>query len=387
MNFSAFGDSPENREFTLEVRRFLAASLTEEVRARLNATRDEHDPEFFRDLGRWGWIMPHWPVYAGGAALSAEQTHILNSEMERVEAPMANLSPTRLVLPAVAKHGSKELVDEVMPDVTSGRAAISLGYTEAEGGSDIAAVKTSAVRDGEEWVISGAKLFTTGAHFCRYSFLLTMTDPLAPKRQGLTMFLIPLESKGVEVQALRTMGERTNIVYYSDVRISDRYRVGPVNGGWSVLQEPLAAEHDAGQEDAVLKIGGGTMYVRRLALALDAAIRWAGRPVSLGGRRPIDDPKIVSRLARVALDIEVAASVPGLGGRVVAADSFIRCTADLTDLVGPDGLDAATDADAASIAQWHRRAQVASIYGGSVEVFRNLIARELGLPAQRYAEH
>ena len=96
------------------------------------------------------------------------------------------------------------------------------------------------------WVINGSKMFTTGAHNCQYVFLITNTDPAAPKHKSLTMFLVPLDTPGIEIQGIRTVdGDRTNIVYYSDVRVDDKYRLGEVNGGWTVVREPLNAEHGA----------------------------------------------------------------------------------------------------------------------------------------------
>ena len=152
-----------------------------------------------------------------------------------------------------------------------------MGYTEPDGGSDIAGAKTRAVRDGDEWVINGQKIFTTGAQYCQYVFLITRTDPALPKHKGLTMFLVPLNSQGIEIQALHTIGdERTNIAYYSDVRVSDRYRIGEVNNGWSVLHGPLDAEHTS-----VTPPASSTMWalrgniVHHLEQSVEAAVRWA----------------------------------------------------------------------------------------------------------------
>src|SRR5260370_33508153 len=133
-----------------------------------------------------------------------------------------------------------------MPRVFNGEVRLCLGYTEPEGGSDVATCKTRAERDGDSWVINGSKMFTTGAHNCQYVFLITNTAPDEPKHKSLTMFLVPLDSPGVEIQGIRTVdGDRTNIVYYSDVRADDKYRLGDVNAGWTVLREPLNVEHGA----------------------------------------------------------------------------------------------------------------------------------------------
>ena len=114
-------------------------------------------------------------------------------------------------------------------------------------------------------MINGSKIFTTGAQNCQYTFLITRTDPDLPKHKGLTMFLVPLDTPGVEIQGIRTFGvERTNIVYYSDVRISDKYRLGGVNDGWSVLHGPLDEEHSIGGEaDKFADLSVGTQFVTR----------------------------------------------------------------------------------------------------------------------------
>ena len=154
----------------------------------------------------------------------------------------------------------------------AGRLRLCLGYTEPDGGSDVATCKTRAVRDGEGWIINGSKMFTSNAHNAQYVFLITNTDPDAPKHQSLTMFLVPMDSPGVEVQPIRTVdGDRTNITYYSDVRIDDRYRVGEVNGGWAVLREALNAEHGTVERDAegLQKIAVMTEHLLLLEEAVD----------------------------------------------------------------------------------------------------------------------
>ena len=118
-----------------------------------------------------------------------------------------------------------------------------LGFSEPEAGSDVANAQTRAVRDGDEWVINGSKMFTTNAHIADYVFLLTRTNPDVPKHKGLTMFLVPLDRDGVEVQAVYTLsGERTNITFYNDVRVPDSARIGDVDGGWRVLTASLMDE-------------------------------------------------------------------------------------------------------------------------------------------------
>ena len=161
--------------------------------------------------------------------------------------------------PAVEASADPGLRDELKPQVAKGTVRFCLGYTEPDGGSDIAGAKTRAVRDGDEWVINGQKIFTSNAQYSTHVFLITRTDPTLPKHKGLTMFLVPTSSPGFERQPLPTIGdETTNISFYSDIRLPDRYRIGEVNNGWSTLHGPLDAEHHLGEHASKLEdIGPG----------------------------------------------------------------------------------------------------------------------------------
>jgi 3-oxocholest-4-en-26-oyl-CoA dehydrogenase alpha subunit len=182
-------------------------------------------------MGAGGWLEREAKSAKDGG-FTLIQRRIWDLERRRTEVPLETWGGTLMILKAVRQFGSPELLDEVLPGVYRGEVRFAMGYTEPEGGSDIATCKTRAVRDGSEWVINGQKVFTSGAHNCRYIFLLTNTDPSGRRHRNLTMFLVPTDSHGIEIQGLRTVdGERTNITYYSDVRIPDRYRLGEVNDG------------------------------------------------------------------------------------------------------------------------------------------------------------
>ena len=145
---------------------------------------------------------------------------ILETELRERDAPIGLLGTTNLVWPAVEASGDPGLRDELKPRVAKGTVRFSLGYTEPDGGSDIAGAKTRAVRDGDEWVINGQKIFTSNAQYATHVFLITRTDPTLPKHKGLTMFLVPTSSPGFERQPLPTIGdETTNVSFYSDIRL------------------------------------------------------------------------------------------------------------------------------------------------------------------------
>src|SRR6202042_1795919 len=277
MDFSAVVLTEAQQAFAAEVRAFLDEHLTEEVYATARETGNRYDRGVQLAMGARGWAMPKWKKEDGGAELDDVSVKILETELAKRNAPVAGPGDAGMVWSAVGASGDPGLVAELKPKVARGEVRFALGYSEPDGGSDIAGAKTRAVRDGDEWVINGQKIFTTNAQNCQYAFLITRTDPTLPKHKGLTMFLMPMDAPGVEIQELPTVGdERTNITYYSDVRLSDRYRLGEVNNGWSVLHGPLDAEHSIGDEGSKLEdLSIGIAHMRFLNWAVEAAAKWA----------------------------------------------------------------------------------------------------------------
>ena len=386
MDFSLVEVTAEQQQFAKQVRAFLDEIMTQDVYDRELEHGEGFDEKVHMALGEKGWLMPSWPVEHGGAGLDPISARILELEMSRKQVPglTTTMSTTNLVWAAVERYLDPVLMEPMRLDVARGRVRFCLGYTEPDGGSDIAAAKVRAVQDGEEWVINGSKIFTTCAQNCQYVFLITRTDPTLPKHKGLTMFLVPLNSPGVEIQGIRAFsGERTNIVYYSDVRVSDQYRLGPVNAGWSVLHGPLDAEHGLGR-DTGLRPGPGAGFLRHLEDALEATVHWAQTAVRADGSRVADDRVAQLRIGRAIAEFEAGISTPGPMGRVAGADVMVRGAADLIDLVGIDALESMASLNEpglAAVEYAQRFAQGTPTYGGTVEVFRNMIAQHnLGLP-------
>jgi 3-oxocholest-4-en-26-oyl-CoA dehydrogenase alpha subunit len=378
-DFGAVKLSAAHRRFLREVRSILDAELpADREPAAFVLSEEAPDPRVMAVLARHGWIMPRWPRAAGGAGLDQVQARLLEQELARRDATVPG--GMRIAVGPVTRHGSEELKAEVLPRVAQGRAMVCLGYTEPDSGSDAAAAKTRAERRGDHWLVNGQKIFTTSAHFADYCWVLTRTNPDAPKHRGLTMFLVPMGLPGIEVRPLPTLGRgRSNVLYLTDVEVPDRYRCGPVDGGWPVAGMSLDEGHGATPEDdAHLAPFNGLGWVATTALerALEAATAWARTAVSTGGRRPIDDPDVRRRLASVALDIEVSWNTPGEMGRVIAAETLVRDVGALADLVGPESVITGGDLETAL-----RFAQASLTFGGTVEIFRNTIAqRRLGLP-------
>jgi alkylation response protein AidB-like acyl-CoA dehydrogenase len=384
MDFSAVELSAEDKAFQTEVREFLASVVTEEVIRRDRETGDNFDEGVHLALGAAGYLEKEYKSEAEGG-FSRLRSRIWQLEKRRAEVPWVTWGTTIMIARSVAKFGSDEIRDEVLRGVFDGTVRMALGYTEPEGGSDVATCKTRAVKDGSSWIINGSKMFTTGAHNSKYTFLITNTDPEAPKHKSLTMFLVPLDLPGVEIQGIRTVdGDRTNIVYYSDVRVDDKYRLGEVNGGWTVVREPLDAEHGA-----VAAADDGLADVAIMAHQAGFMVEAADNVAALVQRSgAIDDASVGYRLGRSIARIEASLSAPSIFGRVALAQTMRDVAPDLMDIAGsvaalPIGTDGGADDRSEYV---YRFAPLVGIYGGTLEVFRNMIAQHvLGMGKPNYS--
>ena len=389
MDFSTVALTEAQEAFRAEVRAFLDEHLTEEVRANVRAHDAGYDEGFFLALGAKGWLCPRWKKEDGGADLDDVCVKILETELTERHAPMGTIGLTHLVWSAVEGKGNPGLRDELKPEIARGTKRIVIGYTEPDGGSDIANAKTRAVRDGDEWVINGQKMFTSEAQFGTHVFLLTRTDPTLPKHKGLTIFLVPTSTPGFEHQPLPNIVDSgTNITYYSDVRISDRYRIGEVNDGWSTLHGPLDTEHYLdGPASKLEDIGPGAGMVRYLGQGIQAALRWA-RDVPDGHGPLAEDEGFLAGIGRLLVQMEGSAATPTAMAKIIASDTARLGFEQLIDLVGPVAtLPAGADGAIGDgvIEFGHRQAQLTATPGGTVEVFRTIIAQgDLGLPRPDY---
>ncbi|OBG13260.1 acyl-CoA dehydrogenase [Mycolicibacterium celeriflavum] len=382
MDFSRVQLSEDDRAFRDELRSFLRSLVTDEVIRRDRETGENFDEGVHLALGAAGYLAADFKAESEGG-FSVVRRRIWELEVGRAHTPWFHWGTTAMVARCVQLFGSPQLQQEVLPKVLSGHYRLCLGYTEPEGGSDVATCKTRAVREasGDAWIINGSKMFTSNAQNAQFVFLITNTDPDAPKHQSLTMFLVPLASQGVEIQPIRTVdGDRTNITYYSDVRVDDKYRIGEVNGGWSVLREALNAEHGTVERDdeGLQKLAAMSEHLLLLSEAVDRVAAVA-----------VDEDSARYRLGRTVARMEAAASTPEMFGRVAIAQTMRDVAPDLMDLLGaaaalPVGVGGAADDGGAEY--MFRLAGPTGIYGGTLEVFRNMIAQQaLGLGRPAYA--
>jgi alkylation response protein AidB-like acyl-CoA dehydrogenase len=376
MDFAHVTLSPEDQEFLDQTRAFVDKHVTDEVRARDREFGENFDEQVHLALGEAGYLESDYKLDSEGG-FSPVQRRIFHLEIGRAHTPWYHWGTTAMVARLVEQFGTPELAGSVLPGVLSGEIRLCLGYTEPEGGSDVATCKTRAVRDGDGWIINGSKMFTSNAQNAKYVFLLTNTDPQAPKHQSLTMFLVPLNSPGIEIQGIRTLdGDRTNIVYYSDVRVDDLYRIGEVNAGWTVMRSALDAEHGiADSEDHGLQnISAMSEHGRLMSEVVDTIAALVAQ---------CDDDAVKYRLGRSIARMEAALSTPGMFGRIALVQTMREVSGDLMEI---QGAASALPADTKSSPEFlFRHALPSGIYGGTMEVFRNMIAQhELGLGRPSY---
>ena len=384
-----FSLSPRAAEFRTEVMAFLDSHLTGEVIDTMHRTGTFNDKHFNAALADAGLLAGAVPGYGDRDPI---ELYVLFNELEKAGAPYDGLAVTMLVAGVINAVGTDFHREQVLDRLLTGRFNCCLGYSEPDHGSDVAAITTRAVQAGDEWVVNGQKKWTTMAHEADWVILLTRTDPDVPKHKGLTMFLVPMDTPGIEVQPVPTMAsERTNATFYDEVRIGDEWRLGDVNGGWSVMGVALAFERG---------VMGGT----NPAVPLLRHVRgWATDAPSPDGGRMIDDPLLRERIARTAIANQVSqlltlraawiaatGGLPGLEGsmaKLYATDRYQQAVGWFQQMAGADGL-LGFGTDGAAADGWidydARHSPVTTIYGGTTELNRNNVAeRHLGLPRAR----
>jgi 3-oxocholest-4-en-26-oyl-CoA dehydrogenase alpha subunit len=377
-----------------EVREFLQEHVTEQLRAELAA----HDLEFTtgevarfrRKIGEKGWFGLNWPKEYGGLGLGAIHQHLLMTEFEYWGVPGPDLTVTS-VAPMIVRHGTEQNKTEFLPLIARGEMICAVGYSEPDAGTDLAALRTRAVRDGDEWVINGSKIWNSGAQRATHEWLCVRTDPDAGRHRGISVIMVPIESPGVQIRPLYAWsGYRTNEVFFRDVRVPVGNLIGEVNRGWSYITGALDLERGA------LTNAGD---LRRALHDLRQLARTPLRDRSV----PADNPAFRRRLAQVEADVEVATLmgyeaaslldsgvIPTVEVSVekIFTSELRQRSADLAiDLLGPDGMMAHRSPHAPLAGKFERLYRAAPLMrfgGGTNEVLRDVIAqRGHGMPSYR----
>jgi alkylation response protein AidB-like acyl-CoA dehydrogenase len=378
-------------KFRDELRAWLEANLPEPFAGSRN---EEEQGEYFAYLRAWqrrvaagGWAGLSWPVEYGGRGVGIIEQAIFQEEWARAEAPpLINVLALSLIGPTIIAVGTDEQKRRFLPPMLSADQIWCQGFSEPNAGSDVAALGTKAVRDGDHFVVNGQKIWTSLAQVSDWCLLLVRTDPQAPKHKGITALLVDMQSPGVEVRPLRQMtGEAGfNEVFFSEVRVPVENVLGEINKGWHTAIATLMNER--------AHLGSG-IYVQ-FKRSLDALVARA-RETMRASRPASEDPVIRQKLAQAYLELEIFrltnqralskmahSSVPGPEGSILKvywSEMNQRIVQTAMEALGPyaqlEGFDDG---------RWvynYLRARGNTIEAGTSEIQRNIIAeRVLGLP-------
>jgi alkylation response protein AidB-like acyl-CoA dehydrogenase len=379
----------EQEALRAELRAYFATLLSDEDREAMLV--DRHGPAYralVRRMGQDGWLGVGWPTEYGGRGLGRIEQQLFVSEAARADIQLPSVT-LETVGPTLLAYGTPEQREYFLPKILAGEIHFAIGYTEPDAGTDLASLRTSAVRDGDEYVVNGQKIFTTGAHDADYIWLACRTDPEAPKHRGISILIVPTKDPGYSWTPIITCdgAHHVNATYYNDVRVPAGWLVGEINRGWKLITTQLNHERimlgPAGRIDA--------MYSR--------VSRWATARSGADGLPLIDRPDVRRALARVRatlrvnelLNWQVAASegnaveVADASATKVFSSERVQWVGELfSELVGLHGDH--TDPETADLARWldvqNKRNLVLTFGGGVNEVQRELIAT-MGLALPR----
>ncbi len=383
-----FSLSPEQEAFQKQVRRFIHEHLTPELRDEVEREQYAIGPlgkTFVRLMGQQGWLGIGWPREYGGQGRGAIDQWLFLEEMALENLPTGGLT-LNSAGPTLMRVGSERQTQEYLPRILTGEIEFAIGYTEPNAGSDLASLQTRAAREGDSYVINGQKIYTSAAHHSTHIWLLARTDPKAPKHRGLSIFIVPIDAPGVTIRPLATMGsERSNEVFFEDVRIPAGNLVGEENRGWYYVTMALDFE----------RLMPHTRIRRHLEHLIDYAKNTVvdGRPLSRHPRARIALAKLAVELdllrlfsLRSAWMIECG-RVPNAEAAVFKIfmselDQHIAFAAQ--DIMGPYATLRAEDPLApieGRLEKLYRSFPLYKFAGGTNEVMRNIIAqRGLGMP-------
>ena len=384
-----FNDTPEEARFREEAATWLAENAPNDDAFRA-LTPLEQAKQWQKQKYDAGWACIGWAPEFGGRGASPIEEVIWRQEESQYDLP-ANffLIGQGMIAPTLMAWASDEDKARYLPPLASGEEVWCQLFSEPAGGSDLAALRTRAERDGDEWVINGQKIWTSGAHFSDYGVIVVRTDPTVPKHKGLSYFYVDMKAPGVETKPIKqlTGDSDFNEVYFNDVRVSDQQRLGEVGQGWQVSLTTLMNERAA--------IGGGFGQMD-VALAMAVA-----QKVEIDGRPALEDASVRARLANWyvqesglkytgyrSLTALSRGALPGPEnsiGKLVGAPKMQAMSSYLMDLLEASG--AITDESLATEAGIIQRAYMGApglrIAGGTDEIMANIIAeRVLGLPQE-----
>lgn len=394
-------------EFRAEVRAFLDENLDPDWRCKTGTVimdpaqggGIEHPylQEWDRKLYDAGLKGIHWPLQYGGRGLSLSEQVVFAEEMFRADAPLVvNFLAETLVGPTIVEYGTEAQKERFLDPILRGDELWCQGFSEPDAGSDLAGLQTKAVLDGDEWVVTGQKVWTTLGHMADFCFCLARTDPDASKHKGISYLLIPMHQPGVVVRPLRqlTGSSEFNEVFFDEVRCPADNVLGGVNNGWKVAMTTLGFERGS----------SATTQALRYDKELHEIIELAKTTVGAGGRPRSKDPLVRQDLARAytAVRIMKAAGYRTLTGLLTGGDpgpqasinkmfwsEYHRWVTEVAMSVrGPAGLLVGDNYELDADQNAYLFAKSETIWGGTAEIQRNIVAeRILGLPKEPKPGH
>jgi alkylation response protein AidB-like acyl-CoA dehydrogenase len=388
--------SPEEEAFRDEVRAWLRENLPDDLRDKV-VNYQELSKE---DLLRWhrivaqeGWVAPDWPIEWGGMDWTVVQRYIFEEEAGAAGCPPLMSFGLRMCAPVLLRFGTPEQQQRFLPRIYQGEDFWCQGYSEPGSGSDLASLQTRAVRDGDDYVVTGQKIWTTLAHYADWIFCLVRTDPNRPKRQeGISFLLIDMRSPGISVRPITLMdgGHEVNAVFFDDVRVPLENRVHDENDGWTVAKYLLGYE----------RMGTGRIGASKRELA---RLKELAAKTMKDGKSLLDAPRFRDRITRVEVEL-MALELTNLryldqlrGGRAPGAEVsllkikgteiqqaiselMMQTAGPLAQLFRPVDPEAEFDAFTAALAPRYLNMRKTTIYAGSNEIQHNIIAKAtLGL--------
>jgi alkylation response protein AidB-like acyl-CoA dehydrogenase len=396
-----FGYSLEQETLRDDVQQFIDEHLTEEVRDEIeNWGEGGRGPlvrELYKIITERGWVGITWPKEYGGQDGNRLDQYIVEEEFSRVGISVGGAGSGA---PAILAAGTEEQKKYFLPGLIRGEISFALGFTEPQAGADLASLQCRAVRDGDEYVINGQKMFTTGAHYASHIYLMARTDPEAPKHRGISIFLFPMDTPGITVRPLWTIQNdppapsgttygdaRTNEVFFEDVRVPASCMLGEENSGWYV-----------GAMGLNLDRVGASRYLISVKRDEDI-VNWI-KENDLDGYSPAEDPAVRDRLAELWIEAQVCRlmtmrsmslvehggsfTYEGAAEKVWAPEHGVRTTETIAQILGPYAqlLNGSEDAIEDGIYAHNLMGAFQSgINHGSAQVMRDQVARRgLGMP-------
>ena len=396
--------TPEENAFRQEVRAFFKENLDPKVHAKLIEGRHASKQDLIdwtRTLNKHGWGVPHWPVEYGGTGWSPVQQYIFLEELQGFPAPAPLAFGVNMVGPVIYTFGSEEQKSHYLPRIANLDDWWCQGFSEPGSGSDLASLRTTAVRDGDEYVVNGQKTWTTLAQHADWIFCLVRTDPAAKKQEGISFLLIDMKTPGITVRPIQLIdgGREVNEVFFDDVRVPVANLVGKENKGWDYAKFLLGNERTN-----IARVGVSKERLRR--------VRELASLERIGDEPMIKNPRFREKLAAVEIELKalemtqlrvVAAERTREKGKPDPASSVLKIkgseiqqmtTELLMDVVGPYSLPYVPEGEderwhelsnepaigpdyAATVAPTYFNWRKVTIYGGSNEIQRNIIAKAI----------